>query len=96
MKKTWKWLIASFDNSPSGASARKMTAFALMICIAYLHLNFVDTANAVDFMVIDMVGVGFFLGLITADQIIQLRSGSVTTQKTTLVEQTKVEVKNPN
>lgn len=88
MKSIIKWFAASFDNSTSGSSARKWTAFALMVCIAYIHLKFVNNANAIDALIIDLIGVGFFLGLITVSQLVELRNGSVvkTTQETTVIK----------
>lgn len=70
-----KKLLASFDNVEGGFSARKLTAFALMICIGYIHFKFVDKDNAIEALIIDLVGVGFFLGLITFSQILSLKHG---------------------
>lgn len=73
-----KKLINSFDNVNDGYSARKLTAFALMVCIAWLHFKFVSQTNAYDFLIADLIGVGFFLGLVTVDQLIKLKNGSNT------------------
>ena len=68
-------LIKSFSNIEGGFSARKLTAFALMVCVAYIHYKFVNQENAIDALIIDLVGVGFFLGLITVAQIINFKNG---------------------
>ena len=75
MKKIIDYIGASFDNSKEGASARKLTAFALMICIAYLHYKFADTSNAVSFLTVDLVGVFVILGIVTAEQVIKFKNG---------------------
>lgn len=85
-----KWFISSFDNATIGASARKLTAFALMVCIAYIHLKFIDKDNAIDALIIDLIGVGFFLGLITVSQIVELKNGSII-KSTTTTESTTTE-----
>ena len=68
-------LIASFDNSKDGFSARKLTAFSLMTCIGYIHYKFIDKENAIEAIIIDLCGTFLLLGLITVDQIIQLKNG---------------------
>lgn len=90
MKKFITWFSSSFDNTTTGASARKLTAFALMLCIAYIHLRFIDHDNAIDALIIDLIGVAFFLGLITASQIVELRNGNIITKtkKETVQEET--------
>lgn len=69
-------LLASFDNTNEGFSARKLTAFAFMICVGYIHLKFIDSSNAIEALCIDLIGAAFFLGLITASQLIALRGGT--------------------
>jgi hypothetical protein len=73
--KAFNWLVSSFDTNTKGAAARKLTAFALMVCIAYIHYKFVDKENAIQALIIDLTGVAFFLGLITVAQIIELKNG---------------------
>ncbi len=68
-------LIGSFDNKKdSGFSARKLTAFSLMICIAYIHINYVSESNAVEVLIIDLCGVLVLLGVITIQSLIELRN----------------------
>jgi hypothetical protein len=77
MKKIINSLIGSFDNKKeNGFSARKLTAFALMVCIAYVHFKWVNHDNVAEVLIIDLCGVLILLGLITAEQVIKLKNGS--------------------
>lgn len=84
--KVLKDLWASFNNHEKGASARKLTAFALMVLIAYIHYTQLSITNAVEFLIIDLCGVFLSLGLVTFAQIIELKNG-----KTNGLEKTTVE-----
>lgn len=68
-------ILASFNNYEKGFSARKLTAFSLMICIAYIHYKFVDTSIAIEVLIIDLSGVLIALGIVTAEQVIKLKNG---------------------
>lgn len=68
-------ILASFNNYEKGFSARKLTAFSLMICIAYIHYKFVDTSIAIEALIIDLSGVLISLGIVTAEQVIKLKNG---------------------
>ena len=76
MKQFFRKLLASFDNTKDGLSARKLTAFALMLCIGYIHYKFVDSANSMEALIIDLCGVLIALGIVTAEQIINLKNGN--------------------
>ena len=68
-------LLGSFDNvKGQGFSARKLTAFALMLCIAFIHFRFVDINNAIEALMIDLSGVLLCLGIVTAQNIIELKN----------------------
>jgi hypothetical protein len=75
VKKLINDILASFNNYEQGASARKLTAFALMILIAYSHVKFVDLTNVVEVLIIDLSGVLLCLGLVSFEQIIKLKNG---------------------
>jgi hypothetical protein len=75
MKKIINNILASFNNYEQGASARKLTAFALMVLIAYSHVKFVDLTNVVEVLIIDLSGVLLCLGLVSFEQIIKLKNG---------------------
>lgn len=74
--KTIDNLIKSFTNDKGGFSARKLTAFALMVCVAYIHYNYVDLSIAVEVLIIDLSAVLLCLGLVTASNLIELKNGS--------------------
>ena len=76
MKKIIENLINSLNNTDSGFSARKLTAFSLMILIAYVHYKYVDLSNAIEAILIDLGGVLLLLGIVTFEQIIRFREGS--------------------
>lgn len=69
-------LIKSFTNDKGGFSARKLTAFALMVCVAYIHYKYVDLSIAVEVLIIDLCAVLLCLGLVTASNLIELKNGS--------------------
>lgn len=71
-----KDIWASFNNHEQGASARKLTAFALMCLVVYIHASQLTHENAVEFLIIDLCGVFLSLGLITFSQIVELKNGS--------------------
>ena len=81
MKDIIKNLINSLNNQDSGFSARKLTAFALMILIAYVHYKYVDLSNAIEAILIDLGGVLLLLGIVTFEQIIRFREGSSSSPK---------------
>ena len=66
-------LLASFENSPAGFSARKLSAFVLMVCVVWLHYKYVDTSVVVEVIVTDLCFVLLLLGIITVQNIIELR-----------------------
>jgi hypothetical protein len=71
-----KNLLGSLNNKANeGFSARKLTAFTFMACIVYMHYIWGLNNNfSVEILICDIVGVSFFLGLITFDQIIKLKN----------------------
>jgi hypothetical protein len=75
MKNIIDKLLKSFDNSEGGFSARKLTAFALMILISYTHYKYVDLSNAIEAILIDLAGVLIALGIITMEQVIKFKNG---------------------
>lgn len=75
MKKLFKNIHDSFFNNDSGFSSRKLTAFSLMICIAFIHWEYIDQANAIEALTIDLCGVLIALGIVTAQNIIELKNG---------------------
>lgn len=69
LKKIFRWLFGSFDTSDIGASAKKLTAFAFMLLIFWLHWKYVDKENVVEVLIIDTSVVLGLLGVATYDKI---------------------------
>ena len=69
------FLLASFRNEPGGASARKLTAFAFMLCVAWVHLKWVNHENAIAALIIDVSAALLSLSIVTAENLIRLRHG---------------------
>lgn len=78
------FIVGSFTNDKAGASARKLTAFTLVVCyvsafIIYCHCLINSTKWATDVfievLIITLCGAAFFLGLISVTQLIQLKNG---------------------
>jgi hypothetical protein len=69
-------LINSFTTEKGGFAARKLTAFAFMVCIAYVHYSALTIENVEVFLWVDLCGVMLCLGLVTASNIIALKNGS--------------------
>jgi len=67
--------LYTFTNDRKGNSARKTTAFALMICIAYVHFNFVTEENAQLIIATDGILILVLLGIITAQNLIEMKFG---------------------
>jgi len=85
MKPTfWDKLIGSLDNVTRWAfSARKLTAITIMSCIVLGHfVYYKHCSDKEDFsiyhfvLIIDYIALGFFLGLITFQQIINFKNGA--------------------
>jgi hypothetical protein len=75
MRKLFDRLVNSFDNENAGFSARKLTAFALVLCIYYIHYKYVNESIAIEALIVDLCGVLISLGIITAEQVIKLKNG---------------------
>lgn len=85
MKKFIQRLVNSLDNSTSGFSARKLTAFIIISCVVIGHFVYYkhclqkeDFSIYTTVLAIDYIAAGFFLGLITFQQILQLKNGNET------------------
>jgi hypothetical protein len=75
MKRIIDNLIGSFDTvKENGFSARKLSAFALMICIAFVHFKWVNHDNVAEVLIIDLCGVLILLGLVTAQNVLDYKN----------------------
>ena len=74
-------LLGSLDNKKdNGFSGRKLSALTFTGCGVYanyqvFNLPIVSDHLAISVLIIDAVAAAFFLGLVTADQIIKFKSG---------------------
>lgn len=75
MKQLYEKIVGSFDTNTSGASARKLTAFAFMLLVVFIHCKYVDKDNAMEALMIDSSMILLLLGLVTFEQILALKNG---------------------
>ncbi len=75
MKALFNKLVLSFENSPGGFSARKLTAFVTMVLIVYCHFKYVRPENVVEVIIIDCCFISLLLGIVTVEQIIKFKNG---------------------
>lgn len=75
-------LINSFTTEKGGFAARKLTAFAFMVCIAYVHYSALTIENVEVFLWVDLCGVMLCLGLVTAAHLVEIRTGNKQTNNT--------------
>lgn len=87
----------SLKNTDGGWSGRKLTAFALTLCVVAMHVAYYRYALMLgnfslftEVLIIDLVGIGFFLGLVTVANIIELRTGRKSESKATITEEKTV------
>ena len=75
--------LYTFSNNKKGNSARKTTAFALMLCVGWIHYKYVDKSNAINALWIDLIFVALMLGIVTAENLIELYFGKNKKDETT-------------
>jgi len=74
LKKFTKWILGSFDVTDDGSSAKKLTAFAFMVLVGWLHIVFVDKNNALEFLIVDVSAILTLLGVATIDKLQQMKN----------------------
>ena len=67
--------IYTFTNDKRGNSARKTTAFALMVCVGWIHYSYLSIETAENVLLIDLSFVCLLLGIVTAQNLIELKLG---------------------
>lgn len=75
MKSLYEKILGSFDKSHSGFAARKLSAFAFMLLVTFLHYKYVDKTNVIEALIVDSCMILLLLGLVTFEQVIALRNG---------------------
>lgn len=78
MKKILQKIESTFDTHTKGYSARKLTAFAFVVLAVFLAIKFTTPDNLAEVLVIILTFVAFCLGLVTAQNIINLKNGTTT------------------
>lgn len=68
-------LVGSLHNEPGGFSGRKLSALFAVLMAAY-NLRFADKSIAVELTIVWLCFALLCLGIITMQQVIELRSGS--------------------
>ena len=79
----WQKLLGAYDNFTKNAfSARKLTAFVIVVCVLVGHgIYYKHCFTKEDFslfdtiLIIDYIAVAFFLGIITIQQVIEFKNG---------------------
>ncbi len=80
------WLISSFDNHSSGASSKKLTAFALVVCVLLAHISWLKNSHAhndysllTTILTIDFAFISTLFGINIADKKLNGNSSVTTT-----------------
>ena len=82
--KFFQKLLASLDNTSNGFSGRKMTAFTITGLTVILHFIYFyavykeqtwATAIFGEVLIIDFFAVGFFMGLVTVQNVLDFKNG---------------------
>lgn len=69
------YLGKSFDNSPGGASARKLEAFAAFLVACWVTYTYSSEVNATTMVLIWLAASLVCLGIITMEQINKFKNG---------------------
>jgi hypothetical protein len=76
MNEIFKKLIASFDNSETGFSARKLSSFVGVITAIVLSYHFAKSDNVIGLVTLWLGFALLCLGIITMQQVINFKNGS--------------------
>lgn len=74
IKSKINWFFDSFHTKLE-PSSRKLTAFGFMLCVFFLHLNYVDMKNSIQFLITDCLTILLLYGIIHASDIIAFVKG---------------------
>lgn len=95
MKKFFTSLYLSLFNNNEGFSGRKVTAAVLTSCVVAGDVRYFQVTDAlfvnifIEWCIVHLAGVAFFLALIKIADIIALRTGIVTKETSTITETIK-------
>ena len=83
-----KWFLATFDNYTKGASGRKMTAFAVTLCVIAMHAAYIihlfkskDFSLFPEILIIDFGFIAALFGLTTYQNLKRNATPDSTTDK---------------
>lgn len=82
----YEGIIGSLDNKKNkGFSARKISVLVVMVCVIFIHLSWLkhaflreDYEYIIEILTIDSLFVLLLLGIVTMEQITNLKNGSKT------------------
>jgi len=87
-------VLASFDNTTDGFSARKLSAFAGVIVSIIATFRFVDDKTIIEALMVWLVFALLCLGIVTAEQVLRFYKGGDTSKGDEVVsEEKKIEEK---
>jgi hypothetical protein len=67
----WDKLVASFDNSPEGFSARKLSAFTAVMVALVATFRFADEKVIIHTLMVWLTFALLCMGIITAEQVLK-------------------------
>ena len=74
--KKLSWILNSLDTKTDGASARKLSAFfAIVVVSGYITFKYTDSRNVITLVIVWLVFASLCLGMVTAQQVIELKNG---------------------
>lgn len=85
-----KNLFDSFHNRPGGFSARKLSAFVGVTVCVYVTIHFCTEKILVDVLMVWLMFSLLCMGIITIQQVMDLKSGRTTSIEKTKIEKTEV------
>jgi len=88
----FEYIKSAFDTHSKGASARKLSAFWVVMLITLLHLSYFryqylkdgDYSLLIEILIIDYCFVALALGLTTIETLVKLKNGGANPPQTTL------------
>jgi uncharacterized membrane protein len=78
----WERFLSSFDNHSQGMSGRKLSAFAAVIIGVWISNKFTNADNLQYILAIWLIYSLLCLGIITFQQVIELKNGQQAQQPT--------------
>lgn len=91
-----KYIVSSIDNHTDGASGRKLTAMWIIVIIitpADIYYTFFlkQQPDFITWLIIHFSVVLLLLGLVTFQQLLEFKTGKVTTETITAKKEEKIE-----